>query len=75
MLISYKTKTNTVGIHCGNHDLVCPCVTDEEGATGRYVRKPEELAAAYTLMELHTDTAAAHPVVAPPRPPPLSSQL
>lgn len=48
-------------------------VADEDGAAGRYVRKPEELAAAYTLMELHTDAAGAHHMVAPSRPPPLSS--
>ncbi|KAG0720588.1 Homeobox protein Mohawk [Chionoecetes opilio] len=34
--------------------------SDEEGGAGRCVRKPEELAAAYTLMEMHTDATATH---------------
>ncbi|KAK8401860.1 hypothetical protein O3P69_001154 [Scylla paramamosain] len=47
--------------------------SDKEGGAGCCTRKPEELAAAYTLMELHTDTAAAHLMSSAPCPPSLSS--
>ncbi|MPC34962.1 hypothetical protein E2C01_028367 [Portunus trituberculatus] len=47
--------------------------SDEEGGAGCCTRKPEELAAAYTLMELHTDTTAAHLMASAPCPPSLSS--